>query len=109
MVTAPAGIYLESGEEHPYSYSVCNSGEFNPVRALVFDKQLDLNVTFKVGDGPAIDMVQNEVVPMIWEGIWDTRGLIEGEIELVVTVEGTKTRSRTITVRLADVPCPEPI
>jgi metallophosphoesterase superfamily enzyme len=108
VVTAPADIYLRDGEEHPYSYSVCNSAEANPVRALVFDRVLDLNVTFRVDDGPKIDMVQNEVVPMLWEGIWDTRDLPEGEVELVVSAEGTEFRSRTITVRVDDVPCPDP-
>jgi hypothetical protein len=108
LVTAPADAYLLSGDSHPYAYEVCNSGEFNPVRALVFDRADLTEVTFQVEGGEPIPMIQDEAVPMLWHGTWDTRGLPEGEVGLTVTATGTRTRIRHLTVKVADVACPEP-
>jgi len=59
--------------------------------------------------GPAQDwMVQDAVVPAMWHGEWDTRGMSAGEVKLTVIAEGSQTRSHEITVRLEDAGCLDP-
>jgi metallophosphoesterase superfamily enzyme len=105
VVTAPADVRLKSGDEHPYAYPVCNTGEANPVRALVFDAAEVTEVTCRLGDGPGTALVQDQRRPMLWTGFFDSRGFPEGEVELTVAATGSQQRSRTIRVLLADVPC----
>jgi 3',5'-cyclic-AMP phosphodiesterase len=108
VITAPADRVLQSGEDDPYAYQVCNSGEDNPVRALVFDRQPVTAVSFSVEGGESVAMTRDTQLPILWHGSFDTRGLAAGDVSLTVNAEGTKARQRSITVTLADVPCPEP-
>jgi len=108
LVTAPADRVLHSGEANPYAYQVCNTGENNPVRVLVFDRQPVTAVHFSVDGGESVAMTRDAELPVLWHGSWDTRGLAAGDVSLAVSAEGTKARGRTITVSLADVSCPEP-
>ncbi len=106
VITAPANRVLDSDEVNPWAYSVCNTGEKNPVRALVFDEVAVTAVSFDDGDSSGIPMVQDSAEPRLWHGSWDTRGLPTGERTLTVTATGTETRSAEVTVLLEDVGCP---
>jgi len=106
VVTTPADRRLDSGDDNPYAYDVCNTATDNPVRALVFDANPVSNVTFSVAGGTEVPMIQDGVEPRLWHGVWDTTGLAVGETTLTVTAVGNSTRSREVNVMLADVTCP---
>ena len=109
VVTAPAETRLKSGDPHPYAYPIGNSCGDNPLRALVFDAAEVTAVTARLGDGEEIALEQDPQRPMLWSGVFDSSGYSEGEAELTVTAVGSEERSRSITVVLADVPCPEAV
>ncbi len=108
VVTTPADRRLDSGDENPYAYEVCNTATDNPVRALVFDASPVSEVSFSVADGTAVPMWQDAAEPRLWHGVWDTRGLAAGETTLTVTAVGGNTRSHEVHVMLANVTCPTP-
>lgn len=108
VITAPADSVLLSGETDPYAYAVCNTGADNPVRALVFDLEPVTSVSFSVDGGESIPMTLDAELPVLWHGSWDTRGLKAGGVTLTVSAEGSEVHQHSITVKLADVACPEP-
>jgi len=107
VISAPAETRLKSGDSHPYAYPIGNSCEANPVRALVFDAAEVTGVTARLGDGEEVALEQDPQRPMLWSGFFDSSGLEDGEAQLTVTATGSQERSRSITVLLADVGCPE--
>jgi len=107
VVTAPADSRLDSGDANPYAYEVCTTGTRNPVRALVFDAAVVTAVSFTAGGAAPVAMTQDADNPRLWYGEWDTTGLPVGETQLTVAAEGTNVHASTITVRLADVRCPD--
>jgi LPXTG-motif cell wall-anchored protein len=109
VITAPADARLHTGDPNPYAYAVCNTGEANPVRALVFDASPVSEVSFAVAGGDPVPMAQDPAEPRLWRGQWDTRGLTPGETQLAVTAVGTTTRTAEVTVLLDDVDCPPPL
>lgn len=107
VITTPADRRLDAWDDlNPYAYDVCNTATDNPVRALVFDASPVTEVSFAVAGGAAVPMTQDAVEPRLWHGVWDTTGLAVGETTLAVTAVGTGTRSREVSVMLADVTCP---
>ena len=108
VITAPSSKYLASGEENPHAYDVCNTGQENPIRALVFDVNTISAVTLETGDGTPVGLSQNATIPQLWEGTFDASGLAAGDHTLTITAAGTQVRSRDITIQLADVECPDP-
>ena len=106
LVTTPSDRRLDSGDENPYAYDVCNTATDNPVRALVFDASPVSEVSFSMAGGSAVPMTQDAVEPRLWHGVWDTTGLAVGETTITVTAVGNNTRSRHVSVMLADVTCP---
>ncbi len=106
VVTTPANRRLDSGDENPYAYEVCNTATDNPVRALVFDASPVTSVSFATANGTDVAMTQDPVEPRLWHGVWDTTGLAVGETTLTVTAVGTSTRSHEVSVMLADTTCP---
>ncbi len=106
IVTAPANRLLHSGQENPYAYQVCNTATDNPVRALVFDANTVTSVSFSVDGNAPVPMTPDPVEPRLWHGSWDTSGLPAGEVILTVTAVGSATRSRDVSVMLADTQCP---
>jgi hypothetical protein len=109
VISAPAEARLKSGDPHPYAYPIGNTCEDNPVRALVFDAAEVSAVTARLGDGEEVALQQDPDRPMLWTGVFDSSGLEEGEAQLTVTATGSQERSRSITVLLADVACPEEV
>jgi MYXO-CTERM domain-containing protein len=106
VITTPANRRMDSGDENPYAYQVCNTATDNPVRALVFDASPVSEVSFSVAGAAAVPMTPDPVEPRLWHGTWDTTGLAAGETTLTVTATANNTRSREVHVMLADVTCP---
>jgi MYXO-CTERM domain-containing protein len=109
VITAPADARLHSGDPNPYAYAVCNTGEANPVRALVFDASPVSEVTFAAAGADPVPMTQDPDEPRLWHGRWDTHGLTAGEAVLSVTAVGTTTRTAEVSVLLDAVDCPPPL
>jgi metallophosphoesterase superfamily enzyme len=109
VISAPADVKLKSGDAHPYSYPIGNTCEANPVRVLVFDAAEVTGVTAKLADDPEVALEQDPQRPMLWMGTFDSSGYTEGEAEFVVTATGSQERSRSITVMLANVACPDEV
>ena len=80
LITAPTDAAL--GGDNPYAYVVSRNHEDNPVRALVFDPDGALTVSFSVDGGEAVPMEQ--VAPSVWQGGWDATLYDEGQHEISV-------------------------
>lgn len=106
MVTAPMGIDLRDGGDHPYAYDVCKDREDNPVRAAVFSLDAPTDVSAQVGSAPAVAMVPSASSPNLWTAEVDTTELAAGvhDVTVTATVDG-QTSFHKIRARLVDGPC----
>ncbi len=106
MVTAPMGIDLRDGGDHPYAYDVCKDRDDNPVRAAVFSLQAPTDVSAQVGTAPAVPMVPSASSPNLWTADVDTTELAAGvhDVTVTATVDG-QTSFHKIRARFVDGPC----
>ncbi|MCP4624937.1 MAG: hypothetical protein GY850_15640 [bacterium] len=87
MITAPANRCL--GEcPNSYAYEIPQS-RFNPIRALIFDKNPVSGADFRIdgtGDWHAMQQIENTPV---WFGLWDARLFAPGSHTVAVRAQGS--------------------
>jgi len=106
IVTAPMGIDLRGGGDHPYAYSVCKDRTDNPVRALVFSNNAPAEVVVQIGTAPPAVMSPAGAPSGLWEGEVDTTSLPAGVHDITVTATaGGETAFHKIRTTFVDGPC----
>ena len=87
MITAPADRCL--GEcPNSYAYEIPQS-RFNPIRALIFDKNPVSQVQFRIdGTGDWYPMQPIDNTP-VWFGLWDARAVTGGSHTIEVRAQGS--------------------
>ncbi len=102
LITAPVDGAL--GGENPHAYPVSRNHEENPVRALIFDPEEPLSVSFSVDGGEAQSM--ERIGPAVWQGAWDATLYEEGLHEIsVVAVTSSGSDAHFVEVTTAVTAC----
>lgn len=100
LITTPMDGYL-GGVANPYSYTVPN-GSWNPIRALVFDKNTILSVQYRIdNDNLWFPMSKVATNPHLWQALWDASGLKKGEHDIeveAITMSGSMSKRITVFV-----------
>jgi len=102
LITAPVDAALGGG--NLYATPVSRNHDANPVRALIFDEDEPLAVSFSVDGGDAQPMEQ--ISPWAWQGAWDATTYEEGTHEIsVVAVTPSGSDAHFIEVTTAVTAC----
>jgi hypothetical protein len=113
VATAPVRGRFQTGSswgnpeylELPWAPPVPRGCTEAPVRVLLFDAAPVSAATFRLDEGPWIDLVQRQDVPAQWRGRFDASSLAGGWHTLAIRATGSKERSFEVPVRLVDGPC----
>ncbi len=108
IITAPADVILDDPKskiENPYIPPVSRNCTNAPVRALVFSKADNPDVSFSIDSDPEIKMVRRENNPQQYRGYFDATGLSVGLHSITVRVVTDSSARTTNEFYVADIPC----
>jgi len=107
VVTAPADQEIDWGGKvrNPHNVPVPKSCAAAPVRALVFDPQSVLSVSFSIDNGNAVAMAPRQSNPFQWRGTFDATGLPVGKHTVTVETTASGNASATNEFFVEDAPC----
>ncbi len=108
VITAPADVVLDDPKnkvENPYVPPVSVYCKNAPVRALVFSKANNPDVTFRIDNGKETAMTKRKKNPYQYRGYFDATALGTGLHTITVIVKSDITRETKNEFYISDIPC----
>lgn len=108
VITTPADVILNEAKdrlENPYIPPVPKSCTKAPVRALVFSRSQNPEVSFRIDSGPDVKMVRRKNNPYQYRGYFDATKLSIGLHSVTVTVTTDSYGETTNEFYVSDIPC----